>query len=222
MPAVVFDMIRRGQTAELAAEIEEHPALAAVRDPQGVSPLLCAIYTGQPIIRDFLRTRVASLDVFEAAALGDTAQLTALLAADRAAANAFSGDGWTPLHLAAAFAGPDAIRLLLERGARIDAVSRNPQQNQPLHAAIALGHSTQSVRLLLDEGADVNAPQAGGYTPLHQAASAGRREIVDLLLERGANPAQLCNRGKPPSAYARERGHIELAEYLEARRLPPV
>lgn len=216
MSTHVFDMIRRGQSAELAAEVEAQPELAMARDVQGVSALLWTIYTRQTVMRDFLRTRIPELDIFEAAATGDLPRLRALLDADPAAARSFSGDGWTPLHLAAAFADPEAVRFLLERGADVHTVSRNPQQNQPLHAALALSGDFETIRLLLDAGAEVNATQAGGFTPLHSAASAGRREAAELLVARGADPAQADHHGNPPAHYARQRGHAALAEWLDS------
>ena len=216
MSVLVFDMIRRGQSAELAADVEAHPELAQARDVQGVSALLWTIYVRQPEMRDLLRARVPELDIFEAAALGEIPSLRALLDAEPGDAHAFSGDGWTPLHLAAAFARPEAVRLLLDRGADVHAVSRNPQQNQPLHAALALGGNLEAARLLLEAGADVNATQAGGFAPLHSAASAGRRDAADLLLERGADPAQPDHQGHPPAHYARQRGHAELADWLDS------
>lgn len=216
MSAPVFDMIRRGQSAELAAEVEAHPELALARDASGVSALIWTIYTGQSAMCDCLRARISEPDIFEAAALSDLPRLRAILEARPADLHAFSGDGWTPLHLAAAFAGPEAVRLLLRDGADVDAVSRNPQQNQPLHAAVALSRNLDTIRLLLDAGAQVNAAQAGGFAPLHSAASAGSREAADLLLQRGANPAQADHHGKPPADYARLRGHLELAARLDA------
>jgi ankyrin repeat protein len=210
----IFDMIRRGQTSELAADIEDNPDLAASRDAQGVSALLWSIYTGQPVIRDFLLTRLPGLDLFEAAAIGDTAQLERLLAADPSAARSYSGDGWTPLHLAAAFASPAAVKVLLAHGADVDALSKNPLSNQPLHAAVSLNTSSEVVTALLDAGADVNAKQAGGFTPLHQAADSGKAEIVAILLARGADRSALCDKAKTAADYARARDRIALADLL--------
>lgn len=220
MSTFVFDLIRRGQSKDLAAQIEAQPELAQARDAQGVSALLWCVYAGQPAMRDLLRARISELDLFEAAALGDLERLQALIAADPEAVREYSGDGWTPLHLAAAFAGPDAVRLLLERGASVQATSRNPQRNQPLHAALALGQETGTIRLLLDAGADVNARQAGGFTALHSAAAAGRAEAVAVLLERGADPGPADDQGKRPADYARERGHSAVAEMLEFATRP--
>jgi ankyrin repeat protein len=87
-------------------------------------------------------------------------------------------------------------------------------QNQPLHACIALGRNPETVRLLLAHGADVNATQAGGYTPLHQAAAAGLEEMTQMLLAAGANPEARCDQGKTPADYARERGHSAVLALL--------
>ena len=56
--------------------------------------------------------------------------------------------------------------------------------------------------------------QAGGYTPLHQAAAAGLAEVTKILLEAGANPACLCHQGKDPADYARERSTMLWCSYL--------
>jgi len=212
--------IQTGATAEVADAVELDPALAEYRDPQGVSALLWAIYCGQPLVRDFLVARLAAhgvaLDLFEAAALGDEARIAAALDADPEAIEAFSGDGWTALHLAAAFGSAGAVALLLKRGARVDAVSNNPQRNQPLHAALSLGKDSVIIQTLLAHGADANAAQVGGYTPIFSAAAANREDLVELLIKHGANPHQRNDQGKSPAEYARERDHAELASRLEA------
>ncbi|HVZ83331.1 MAG TPA: ankyrin repeat domain-containing protein [Terracidiphilus sp.] len=214
-------MIQSGATAEIADAVELDPALAEYRDPQGVSALMWAVYAGQPLVRDFLMARMAAhgvpLDIFEAAALGDEERLEAILDEDAEAASSFSGDGWTPLHLAAAFGTPAAVAQLLSAGARVDTVSQNPQRNQPLHAALALGRNPETIALLLAHGAGADATQAGGFTPLFSAAAANRRDLAELLLRHGANPRHATDQGKTPAAYARERGHAELAEWLETR-----
>lgn len=207
-------MIRRGQAAEIAALLSESPTAARARDAQGVSMLMWSIYSRQPEIAKSLRAAAGELDLFEAAALGDCSRLREILGSDAMQVWAVSADGWTPLHLAAAFAGPDAVRLLLEHGAHAHQVSHNPQRNQALHAAIALGDSLEIICLLLESGANVNATQAGGFAPLHQAAAAGKREIVALLLENGALRELRCDQGKLPSDYARERGHTAIVELL--------
>src|SRR6202167_3972489 len=100
-------LIQAGSPAEVADAVQTAPALAAWRDPQGVSALLWSVYCSQPLIRDFLLARLAgdgiALDIFEVAATGDIPHLRALLAVEPELVHSYSGDGWTPLHLAAAF-----------------------------------------------------------------------------------------------------------------------
>jgi ankyrin repeat protein len=55
----------------------------------------------------------------------------------------------------------------------------------------------------------------GGRTPLHWAAASGRGSIVDLLLDRGADPAAADKRGRTPAELARDAGFSEVAERLE-------
>lgn len=216
-----FDLIRQGKTAEIAEAVEAQPSVAGSRDAQGISALMLAVYTQQPVIRDFLLTRLRDLDIFEAAAVGNCERLRSLIAEDALSARAVSADGWTPLHLAAAFSGPEPVALLLEHGAHIHQFSHNPMRNQPLHACIALNNSLEVVRVLLEAGADVNASQHGGYTPLLQAAAAGKKEIVQLLLESGARSDCVCDRGKSAADYAGERGHAEVIEILASYTAKP-
>jgi ankyrin repeat protein len=215
--------IQRGATVEVADAVSADPSLLSWRDVQGVSALMWSIYTGQTLVRDFLlaeraRTGVAH-DVFEAAAAGDAASLAAALTANPEAIHEYSGDGWTPLHLAAAFGTPETVQLLLDRGAPVSAVSTNAQKNQPLHAALALSRNPESIRILLDTGADPNARQTGGYTALFSAAAANRRDLAELLIAHGADPAALNDFEKSAAQFAREREHTELADWLESLRL---
>jgi ankyrin repeat protein len=214
-------LIQTGATAEIAAAAEADPTIIGARDSQGVSMLLWSVYAGQPLVRDYLLAQLAThgvlLDVFEAAAVGDVLRIEDVLAADPATAHSYSGDGWTPLHLAAGFGTPQSVDVLLQHGAQVDAVSRNPQRNQPLHAALALGRNTETVRLLLAHGADPNALQVGGFTPLFSAATANRRDLAEMLIESGAHALHRSDLGKTAADFARERGHAALADWLESQ-----
>ena len=211
-----IDLVRRGSTKEIAEWVEDDPQIATSRDAQGISALMWAIYSGQTLVREFLRSGLPDLDLAESAAVGDCERLVALLGGDAAKANSMSPDGWPLLHLAAAFAAPDTVDLLLNSGADVHQISATPMRNQALHAALALSRELETVRMLLRRGADPNAAQAGGFRPLHQASAAGRLDLVRLLLDAGADPAQLCDRRKTAADYAREKGHPAVVAALEA------
>jgi ankyrin repeat protein len=212
--------IQRGATVEVADAVAADPTLIQWRDAQGVSALMWSIYGGQSLVRDFLlveRERIgAHLDIFEAAATGNVAALESALAAQPDLAQVWSADGWTPLHLAAAFGTPEAVQFLLAQSAPVEAVSKNPQTNQPLHAALALGRNPETIRLLLAAGADPNARQTAGYTALFSAAAANRRDLAEILIAHGANPALQNDFGQTAASFARERNHAALADWLES------
>jgi ankyrin repeat protein len=155
-------------------------------------------------------------DVHVAAKHGDTDEVAALLSMDNRLTRSFDADGWSPLHLAAHYGHSAIVELLLHNNAPVDLRSTNQMANTALHAALA-GRRAEVVKILLDAGADVDAKQHGGWTPLHSAAANGDRAMVDLLLARGAKPSAANDAGVTAAAFARERGHAEIAEYLERR-----
>ena len=182
----LFDAIEAGNAGDVASLLAGDPSLAGSRSPTGVSALLWARYRGHADVVDALLASGPVLDVFDAAALGRLARLAELVDADPGQANAWSADGFTPVGLAAFFGQPETVRFLLGRGADVRAVARNAMRVQPLHAATA-ARDAESVRLILEAGADPDAEQQGGWTALMAARRHGDEEIVDLLLAHGAH-----------------------------------
>jgi ankyrin repeat protein len=157
-----------------------------------------------------------SLAIFAAAIQGNTGAIEKLLAANRPLVSAVSSDGWTPLHLAAHFGKQEAVRLLLNKGAKADARSNNAMQNTALHAAAA-GRAAGVAALLLDHGASVNARQHGGWTPLHAAAQNGDIELARTLLEAGADVNARADNHQSPLDLALTKGQQAMVDWLEAR-----
>jgi ankyrin repeat protein len=207
----VFQVIEAGDADRLRDVVAAEPQAAAARNEAGLSAVLTAQYRHRRDLVDILLAANPDLDVFDAAAVGDVTRLRTLLDGDPGLATAYASDGHFPLGLAAYFGHPDAVELLLERGADVAAVARNPMQVQALHAAVA-GRNTVAVRLLLEAGADPNATQHGGWTPLMAAAAHGDEAIVDLLLAAGATPDEAA------SEQAMNNGHHELAARLSGNR----
>jgi uncharacterized protein len=106
--------------------------------------------------------------------------------------------GATPFLLAADRSDVPLMRLLLELGA--DPMLPNLNNTTPLMAAAGLGttepleeageevEALEAVKILLDLGADVNAIDNNGDTPMHGAAYGAYPSVVKLLAERGADP----------------------------------
>jgi len=156
--------------------------------PEQISPVLQALYRGDRAEAGRLYAEESEPDIFDAAAMGDLDRLRELLESDPDGVYAWSPDGFTPLHYAAYFDGPEAAWLLIDRGADIEAPARNEefaQEARPLHSAVAASRGDVAA-VLLEAGADPNARQAGGFTPLMAAEQNGDFDVAELLIQHGA------------------------------------
>jgi serine/threonine protein kinase len=72
----------------------------------------------------------------------------------------------------------------------------------------------EEVKKLLKEGANLNARNIVGWTPLHLAVQNGHIEVVKLLIEKGANVNAKDNIGDTPLHDAADKGHIEVVRLL--------
>ena len=183
--ATIFEAIKSGDVDGVRAVLRDDPSAASAKGDDDVSAVRAALYVHRQDLADAVLEADPELDVFDAAAVGDVDRLTELLDGDPDVAGAWSGDGFTPLHLAAYFGRGDAVRLLLDRGADVGAVARNDMQVQPLHSAVA-GQHREVVAALLVAGADPNARQQGGFTPLMAAEQHEDEDMVRLLMDHGA------------------------------------
>jgi cytohesin len=98
-----------------------------------------------------------------------------------------------------------------------DAVN-NDSGETPLTLAARDGQY-ETVKLLLEEGANVDARNLDGDTPLVLASAIGHIEVVQLLLENNADPRAKDGDGLLPNAAlfaAMEYGNVEIAEMLLA------
>jgi uncharacterized protein len=126
--------------------------------------------------------------------------------------DASNANGETPLMMAALRADLDAMKALIARGAQVVRPGWTP-----LHYA-ASSPSVAPVRLLLDQGAALDARAPNGNTPLMLAARYGHEDSVSLLLERGADRALRNERNLDAADYARLDGREAVAQRLTASK----
>jgi hypothetical protein len=137
--------------------------------------------------------------------------------------------GDTPLHLAAAGYRVEIVRLLLAAGADANAAT-NHRRSTPLHYA-ADGYvngpvwdatrQVETIRTLLDNGADVHLQDKNGATALHRAVRTRCAAAVRCLLKAGADPTTRNKPGSTPFHLAVQntgRGGSGAAEAISGQR----
>lgn len=212
---VFFHAIQKGERESVSVYLDNEPELVNMLDPRsGLTPLMTALYYMEPEIASLLIERGASVNLFEAAAAGKIERLRALLDERPESLNEFSPDGFQALGLAAFFGQDAAAELLLARSAEVNTPSRNRMSVCPLHSAVA-ARRLRIASLLIEHGADVNAVQSDGFTPLMGAAQNGQTEMIELLLAHGARADVVRVNGQTALDLAREGGHAAAAELLK-------
>ncbi|CAL8100802.1 unnamed protein product [Calicophoron daubneyi] len=118
----------------------------------------------------------------------------------------------TALTLACSGGYVELVQLLLERGA--DREHRDKKSNTPLHTAV-YANQRAVVALLLDYGAEIEAQvDRTKDTALSIACSHGRLEIVEELLNRGANKEHRNISDYTPLSLAASGGYVEVIQLL--------
>ena len=230
----VAQRISDGKTMEPSAEIAkllvEAGANVNAADYLGQTPLeWAAKYASHDIVQMLIK---AGADVNAESRYG-----TVLMAGTRVAiakllidagADVNAGTIMSPLANAAKYGNAELIRLLVEKGAKVndpkdppihwagkpeaakalleagaDVNQRNANGETALHLAMSAWSPTaETVKLLLEAGADVKAKSATGATPLHAAIQLGKPEIAKLLIAAGAEVDAKDNQGDTPLSVA--------------------
>jgi ankyrin repeat protein len=185
----VRDQNRKAVESLLSAHVDVNAP-----QPDGVTPLAWAAYLDQPEIVETLIKAGAKVNTADeygetpltlACATGDAAIIEQLLRKD-ADPNAARWNGETALMIAARSGSVQGVKLLIDHGAKLDAVESRKGQNALMWAA-AEGHS-DVLDLLIQRGANAKAASKAGFTPLVFAAQKGDSKSVSSLLGAGLDP----------------------------------
>jgi len=141
----------------------------------------------------------------------DPAKLRQALDHDAERIRMVDDENCTLLHRAAEAGWLEGIRILVERGAKMD--TQNILNFRPLHMAAAAG-KTAAIDLLVSLGAPASTDDGRGTSALHTAAVRGKLETCRKLVELGAEINAANTRGETPLHWAVDDGCEQVARYL--------
>ena len=229
----------------LCKSLVNHDAKVDTVDEDGDHPLHLACKRGHTEIGNLLVSHGADANAFNkhgqtplhAAASGekDCPELCENLIKHNAKVDAVDEDGNQPLHLACDRGHTMTVNLLVSYDADVKAVNGcgckplfliskhitiaqgrlDSDGNQPLHLACKHGMTT-AVQLLVDLGADTNALNKRGQTPLHIIADREKDcpGLCEIFLKRDAKVNAVDNDGNQALHLACERRHKETCKLL--------
>lgn len=227
-----------GQVAVVRLLLAQEKVDVDSRDIFGRTPLLWATTKGHGDVIRELAKRSASVNTPDrmgmtplhvAAKKGD-ASLALLLVESGAELESPDGQGRTPLHEAVLYGHGTIVQALIDAGADVHA--RDKHGDSTLHRAS--GNRNQEVArslvkkevdllaivgMLLRHSVDINARNHELVTPLHRAARNGRKALVSLMLENGAEATTTDHRGRTPLDDAIANEDEDIIQILGPRKI---
>ena len=188
--APIHEAADRGHFAEVKRLVEEDPGLVNALDGKSDTPLIRAVDHGH-------------LDV------------ASCLIDQGARVNHVGSRARTALHVACFDGKEELAQLLLERGA--DPALVDEDGETAVNGACFHGRVGVVGCLLRHGGSPIDLPDRLGYTPLHSAALEGYLEVVNLVIQAGADPTISQRDGTTPLTSARKYGDAACVAVLEVR-----
>ncbi|XP_054573911.1 ankyrin repeat and KH domain-containing protein 1 isoform X3 [Eptesicus fuscus] len=188
----------------------------------GISPLMLAAMNGHvPAVKLLLdmgsdinaqietnRNTALTLACFQG-----RAEVVSLLLDRKANVEHRAKTGLTPLMEAASGGYAEVGRVLLDKGADVNAPPVPSSRDTALTIAADKGHY-KFCELLISRGAHIDVHNKKGNTPLWLASNGGHFDVVQLLVQAGADVDAADNRKITPLMSAFRKGHVKVVQYL--------
>lgn len=179
--ATIFELIDEGDADAIRALLAADPATRDLRNDMGLSPLMHAVYQGRG---------PAFTAVLEAGEPTDPwDRLVAGYADGVPAPDAWTSDGFTPLHLAAFVDNVPAAAALLAAGAGPNVLATASFARVTPLGTCAFSGALGVAELLLEHGADPHVGEDGVYSVQAEAIARGNEKLARLIGTAGAGRA---------------------------------
>jgi ankyrin repeat protein len=156
-----------------------------------------------------------SQSIFDAVRKGNLQQVAELVEQEPGIVNELNNENTTALHLAASLGNDYIVKYLVDHGALINV--KNNREQTPLHVAISATSPNEGViQILIENGADINA-KVNEDIPLTIAASMRMGNIVDLLIDKGADIPVNDNVGEKLLRLAVSRNLVRLFDIMKQK-----
>lgn len=201
--------------ASFAQLIERHPSSAIVPATGLMIERVQQSKEEKTLVDAIIKGDVEQLKLL----ISKGADVNAKVKAEVAGGNgkAYVLEGWTLLNLAILHEHPAMAAFLIDNGADVNGRDDWGNCKFPLNW-VAHDGTAGLAELLIAKGADVNAQEKGGYTPLYNAATSGNLEVVQVLIAKGADiDVGPSNTRWTPLSGALHKGHLDIAKFLIAK-----
>jgi ankyrin repeat protein len=204
----LFKAIKDKHLEQVKDILRHHQSLVNHKDDKGKTAIIVAAQYGNSAIVDNLIKAGAHIEYQFKCGLGDKNE-------------GYSGYcELTPLMIALYEKNDEAFQCLLKSGANPNAI--NECLSVSAIGAAAEQDALETVKLLLKYGADINGMPQGKenlllicFAPLMKAASKGHYEVVEYLLQHGADPLMRDENNKSALDYAQEGNHQKIVALLQ-------
>jgi ankyrin repeat protein len=220
------DAVRRGSVAQMRHALAQGADLEATDRKRGRTPLHLAIFEGRLAMVQALIAAGSDVNALDAYAFSPlllssglhddaTAILDALISAG-ADVHYWAGDDGTALTGAARAGYPRQVAALIQAGAQVN----DPRPTVSALASVVFsddftdGH-LDALRILIAFGADVNATDEQGWTPLMWAARFDEGDAAQVLLDAGADLQMSDASGLTARAVALEHGGDQVLAVID-------
>lgn len=173
----IFELVDNDDADGIRALLTRDPAAVEARDETGVSPFVRATYGGRQASADAIRSTGALTDPWDRLLAGESDGLPA--------PEAWSADGFTPLHLAAFVDNAPAAEALIAGGADVNAVATASFARVTPLGTCSFTGALNVAKLLLEHGADPHIGEDGNYTVEAEAIARGNEELAALIAAAG-------------------------------------